>query len=192
MNQIIETMKANTLKLVAAMLVPAFFACKSTSNDNANTDSTATDSMQVSDASYVNLSTGDPVTIVKDEGQGVYVYSDTKKPIERDIFFVDVNSRDTLYGTKGVVVNNAIIKSDVGAWTLNESMVERDGDEIKIKTADGKLKIDGDEIKYKEGEEVKTKVDGDETKTKTGDSKTKTDGAESKTKTPDTKVKVDD
>lgn len=185
-------MKKNALNLFGALLIPALFSCQSNSNDASNADSTATDTMDVSNASYVNLSTGQPVTIVKDSEQGVYVYSDTKKPIEKDMFFVDASTQDTLYGTKGVVVNSAVIKTESGAWSLNESLVERDGEEIKIKTADGKLKIDGDEVKYKEGENVKTKVDGEETKTKIGDTKIKTDGAESKTKTGDTKVKVDD
>lgn len=187
-------MKTTALKILGVILLPAFVACNNSSNDNANADSTATDStgMQTSEASYVDLSTGEPVTIVRDTEKGYYVYSDTKEPVKDDFFYVDVNTRDTLYGKTGVVVNNAMIKSDAGSWSLNESMVERDGEEIKIKTADGKLKIDGEEMKYKEGEETKVKVDGEETKTKTGDSKTKTDGAESKTKTGDTKVKVDD
>ncbi|MFD2162424.1 hypothetical protein ACFSJU_08465 [Paradesertivirga mongoliensis] len=187
-------MKTNVLRFMGAVLVPAMFACSSSNNDNANADSTATDStgMSVSQASYVNLSTGEPVTITQDTEKGYYVYSDTRQPVEKDLFFVDVTSNDTLYGTKGVVVNNAIIKTPTGSWSLNESMVERDGDEIKIKTADGKLKMEGDEMKYKEGEEIKTKVDGEETKSKTSDSKTKTDGAESKSKTTDTKVKVED
>ncbi|MEJ6982072.1 hypothetical protein WG906_16505 [Pedobacter sp. P351] len=183
-------MKTTVLRSVGILLIPAFMACNNTSNDNANADSTATD-MNTSEASYVNLSTGEPVTIVRDTEKGHYVYSDTKQPIEKDLFFVDVNTRDTLYGTSGVVVNNAVIKSPEGSWTLNEELVIRDGDNIKIKTADGKLKMDGDEMKYKEGD-TKVKVDGDESKTKTIDSKTKTDGDESKTKTPDTKVKVDD
>ncbi|MBC8052597.1 MAG: hypothetical protein H7Y13_05995 [Sphingobacteriaceae bacterium] len=183
-------MKKNALKIIGAVLIPAIFACNSTSNDNASADSTAADTTDMQ-SSYVNLSTGEPVTVVKDAESGQYVYSDTKKPIEKDFFFVDVSTQDTLYGTTGVVVNNAVIKSPAGSWTLNESMVEREGDEIKIKTADGKLKVDGEEMKYKEGD-TKVKVDGEETKTKTSDSKTKTDGAESKTKTGDTKVKVDD
>ena len=176
------------------MLLPAAIACNSSSNDSAGNDSASVDgeNMGISQASYVNLSTGEPVTITQDAEKGYYVYSDTKEPVESDILFVDVNTRDTLYGRTGVVVNNALIKSSDGAWKLNESMVERDGDEIKIKTADSKLKIEGDEMKYKEGDDIKTKVDGEESKTKTADSKTKTDGEELKVKTPDTKVKVDD
>ncbi|WP_207428992.1 hypothetical protein [Pedobacter sp. SYSU D00535] len=183
-----------TLKIVGLMVVSSLFACSSASNDNAGTDSAATNStgdMQVSGASYVNLKTGEPVTIVRDEEKGYYVYSDSREPIENDLLFVDVNSRDTLYGRTGVVVNTAI-KSNGGTYTLDETRIERDGEEIKVKTADGKLKIDGEEMKYKEGEDNKIKVDGEESKVKTSDSKEKVDGAEAKIKTPDTKVKVDD
>jgi hypothetical protein len=167
-------MKNSILKMAGILLVPTFIACNSNTNDNATTDSVETE-MSASEASYVNLSTGEPVTIIRDTEKDQYIYSDTKQPIERDLFFVDVNTRDTLYGTSGVVVNNAVIKSPAGTWTLNESMVERDGDEIKIKTDSTKMKIDGDEMKYKEGDGSKVKVDGDESKTKTPDSKTKTD-----------------
>jgi hypothetical protein len=186
-------MKNNIFKICCAVGVSAFFSCNSTTNDSANADSLSSDSSSAgtaSQSSYVNLSTGEPVTIIRDTEQGYYVYSDSKKPIEDDIFFVDVNSRDTLYGKTGVVVNNAVIKTESGSWSLDEGMIEREGEEIKVKTPDGKLKVDGDELKYKEGDE-KIKVDGDETKTKTGDTKTKTDGGDSKTKTSTTKVKVD-
>jgi hypothetical protein len=183
-------MKINILKMAGVLLVSTSIACTSNTNDNAATDSVETE-VNTSEASYVNLSTGEPVTIIRDTEKGQYVYSDTKQPIEKDLFFVDVNTSDTLYGTSGVVVNNAVIKSPEGSWTLNDEMVIRDGDEIRIKTADVKLKIDGDEMKYKEGDS-KVKTNGDESKTKTPDSKTKTDGSESKTKTPDTKVKVED
>ena len=160
--------------MAGLLLIPAFIACNSNKNEKAATDSVDTVTA-TSEASYVNLSTGEPVTIIRDSEKDQYVYSDTKQPVEKDLFFVDVNTRDTLYGTSGVVVNNAVIKSPAGTWTLNESMVERNGDEIKIKTDSTKMKIDGDEMKYKEGDGSKVKVDGDESKTKTPDTKTKTD-----------------
>jgi hypothetical protein len=187
-------MKTNLLKAAGLLLITALFACSSNqSNNSASADSTNSDSsdMTLSSASYVRLDSGEPVTVVKDES-GQYVYSDSRRPIEKDLMFVDVSTNDTLYGPKGVVVNNALIKSDAGSWSLNESMVDRNGEEITIKTADGKLKIDGDEMKYKEGDDVKTKVDGNESKSKSGDAKTKVDGNEMKTKSADTKVKVDD
>lgn len=182
-------MKLNGFKLLGIFLISAAFACNSESNNNASTDSLSADGN--TEATYVNLSTGEPLQIVNDTEKGYYVYSDTKLPVDNDLIFVDVSTRDTLYGKTGAIVNNAILQSASGAWTLNDELVERNGDEIKIKTADGKLKIDGDELKYKEGD-TKVKVDGDESKVKTADSKTKTDGSESKTKTEDTKVKIDD
>jgi predicted regulator of Ras-like GTPase activity (Roadblock/LC7/MglB family) len=181
-------MKLNALKFIAGIGVLSFFACTSNSNSTADADSAGLDSagaMGTAQSSYVNLNTGESVQIVRDTEKGYYVYSDSRKPVEKDMFFVDVTTNDTLYGSKGVVVNSAVVKSEVGSWTLNEQMIEREGDEVKIKTADGKLKMEGDEIKYKEGEETKVKVDGDETKTKTGNTKTKTEDGE-------TKVKVDD
>ena len=189
-------MKTYSFQFLGAILLTSVFACKSSTSTNASADSLATDTVSAggtaaATSSYVNLSTGEPVTIVRDEDKGYYVYSDTKKPIEKDLYFVDATSRDTLYGPTGLVVNNALIKSSSGSYTLNEQMVERDGDEIKIKTADGKLKIDGDEVKYKEGEDIKSKSDGNESKVKTADSKTKTDGNETKIKTEDTKIKID-
>jgi predicted regulator of Ras-like GTPase activity (Roadblock/LC7/MglB family) len=180
-------MKTNILKICGLMLVPAFFACNNATKDSANADSLSADSasaMTTTESSYVDLSTGQPVIVVRDTEKGYYVYSDTRQPIEDKMFFVDVNTRDTLYGKSGVVVNNAVIKTDAGVWSLDESMIEHDGEEIKIKSADGsKLKVDGEEMKYKEGD-TKIKVDGNETKTKTGNTKTKVDGNE-------TKIKVD-
>ncbi len=188
-------MKTYSLQFLGAILLTSVFACKSNTGTNASTDSLSTDSAStegsVATSSYVNLSTGEPVTIVRDDEKGFYVYSDTKQPIEKDLYFVDTSSRDTLYGPSGLVVNNALIKTPAGTYTLNEQMIERDGDEIKIKTADGKLKIDGDEVKYKEGEDIKSKSDGDESKVKTADGKTKTDGNETKINTGDTKIKTD-
>jgi hypothetical protein len=133
-------MKTTILKMAGILLIPTLIACNSNTNDNTATDSLETE-MNTSEASYVNLSTGEPVTIIRDTEKDQYVYSDTKQPVEKDLFFVDVNTRDTLYGTSGVVVNNAVIKSPAGTWTLNESMVVRDGDEIKIKTDSTKMKI---------------------------------------------------
>lgn len=181
-------MKMNGFKLLGIFLISAAFACNSDTNKNASADSVSIDGN--TESSYVNLSTGEPIQVVNDTEKGYYIYSDTKLPVDNDLIFVNVSTRDTLYGRTGALVNNAVLKSADGAWILNDNLIERDGDKIKIKTADGKLKIDGDELKYKEGN-TKIKVDGDESKIKTEDSKTKTDGAESKYKTDDTKVKVE-
>ena len=193
-------MKLNYLRAVALTSIIAFTACTSTNkNDSANADSASTtevgDADNTADATFVNLSTGEPVTITRESsgssgessgagsgsasagsssGGGRYVYIDSRKPIEADMLFVDVSSGDTLYGPSGIVVNNAITQSN-GKWILDETKVEREGDEIKVKNGNDKLKMEDDEMKVK-----------------TGDSKIKVDGNETKVKTPTSKEKVDD
>lgn len=169
-------MKNQFLKTFGVLLIPVAFACNNTDDKNA-----AADTADGTEVSYVNLNTGEPVSVERDTEKGYYVYSDTKEPIDNDLLFVDVNTRDTLYGKAGVVINNAIVRAN-DSYKLNEELIDRDGDEIKIKTADGKIKIDGDEVKYKEGD-TKVKIDGDESKIKTPDGKIKTDGDETKIKT---------
>lgn len=173
-------MKNQALRIFGLFLIPVAFACNSAGDKTTDADSSNSENVSASTTSYVNLNTGEPVSVERDSEKGYYVYSDTKEPIENDLFFVDVNSRDTLYGKTGVVINNALVRAN-DAYQLNEALVERDGDEIKIKTANGKIKIDGDEVKYKEGD-TKVKIDGDESKIKTSDTKIKTDGAETKVK----------
>ncbi|WP_207428183.1 hypothetical protein [Pedobacter sp. SYSU D00535] len=105
----------------------------------------------------------------------LYVYADTRQPIEADMLFVDVSTGDTLYGPSGIKVNNAIRRNGE-RWELDNAKIERRGDEIKIKSGNEKIKIDGDDMKYKSGDS-KLKVD---------------DGEEFKSKTPTTKEKVEE
>lgn len=169
------------LKFLAVAAIVSFAACNNANkNGTEGTSAGNDDSTPTSGASYVVLNSGQTGTIVRDADAGGYVYVDSRKPIENDMLFVDVTSGDTLYGPKGVIVNNALIGTE-GSWKLDEAKVERDGDEIKIKTEDGKIKIDGDEMKAK-GEDSKLKVDGDESKAKDGDMKEKTEDDETKIK----------
>lgn len=157
--------------------VPVFFACNSSHKENANSDSVnanETSEGSVSTTSYTNLNSGQPASIIRDTETNSYIYSDTRKPIEPDLIFIDVSTSDTLFGPTGLVVNNALVQSE-GTWKLDETKIKRDGDEIKIKSGDEKIKIEDEEMKVKDGE-----------------SKLKVDGAESKIKTPTTKEKTDD
>jgi hypothetical protein len=171
-------MKTTLLKISALALIPAVFACNSSDKSASASDSTATateaDGATVSNASYVNLSTGEPVTIEKGTS-GSYIYTESQKPVEEELLFVDVSTGDTLYGPTGVLVNNAVIRDDAGMWTVDGAKVKQDGDELKVKSGDAKLKVDGEDAKLK-----------------VGDSKVKTDDGESKTKTPQGKQKVED
>ena len=188
-------MKVPMLKLMAFGVLLGFTACSGNkTNESAeNTDSANTANQSATDSlssGYVNLSTGEKITLTKEgsagsgagassatsgseSGSGMYIYADTRKPIDADMLFVDVSTGDTLYGPSGVVVNNALINSG-GTWKLDETKIERDGDEIKVKSDTEKLKMDDDEMKLKTGDS-KIKADEDESKTKTSTSKEKVD-----------------
>jgi len=174
----------STLQLTAACagiaVITALSSCNSKNQQSTNADSVnsaATAATDRTSTSYVSLNAASngSSTIVKDTTDaGGYVYSDTYKPIDDDILFVDVSTGDTLYGPSGIIVNNSLIEEE-GKWKLDETKIKRDGDKIKIKSGDDKLKLDDDEMKMK-----------------TGDSKMKTDDDEAKLKTPDSKTKVED
>ena len=109
-------------------------------------------SCENSGSHYVDLNTGKEVELVKDEGTGVWVESDTKKP--PTYIYVDTKKNDTIYGPTGEVINGKIKKTDAGVYTYSayeykspdgdlKVEVEKDGD-IKIKDGDNKIKIDGE------------------------------------------------
>lgn len=110
-------------------------------------------------AKYENLETGEKVHIVKSES-GVAVDSVSGEPVK---FYVDLTTKDTIYGETGMVVNNALIKTPEGTYMLDEAKIKSDGDEWKAKSEDVKIKVDGDEMKIKT-DDKKVKIDGDERK----------------------------
>ncbi len=160
----------NLLKILSfAVIGTAVVACNSKSDQDGDTDTTmmsssemtTTSTASVVPGSYTDLNTGKTVYIVADPTTGWAVDSISKVPVE---FYID-NSGDTLFQT-GVVVNNAIMKTD-GKWTLDETKIKRDGDDIKIKNEDGskvKMEADGD-LKTKSAD-GKVKVEDDTVKVK--------------------------
>ena len=110
-------------------------------------------SCESSRSHYLDLNTGKEVVLVKDEGTGLLVESETKKP--PTYIYVDTEKKDTIYGPTGEVINGKLKKSDDGAYTYTGAYeykspdgdlkveVEKDGD-IKIKDGDSKIKIDGE------------------------------------------------
>jgi len=169
--------------LLGTTMTVALMACNNegttADNDSAtNTDIATADATlaRVEPGTYVDLNTGKEVYIVRDEETGYATDSIAKVPVE---FYVNTTTRDTIFRT-GQVVNNLLVEEE-GKWKLDETKVKIDGDEIKIKDGDSKVKIDGDDSKVKDGD-YKKKVDGDETKIKDGDSKTKIEDGEVKQK----------
>ena len=79
-------MKNSILKKMAGiLLVPTFIACNSNTNDNAATDSVETE-MSASEASYVNLSTGEPVTIIRSPKK-TNTYTAIRNSPSKEIYF---------------------------------------------------------------------------------------------------------
>ncbi len=101
-------------------------------------------------ARYIDLNSGETIKVVKDE-HGRLVNAEDKKPVR---FYVDAKTKDTIDGRTGKVVNGELVKSDEGDYeyiSVRDALasdddfkkkVEKDGD-VKIKSGDKKIKIDG-------------------------------------------------
>lgn len=137
--------KSNILAALTLIAAPAllFTAC----NNN--------------DAKYRNLQTGEKVYIVKSDS-GEAIDSISGKPVE---FYVDLDTKDTIYGKTGVVVNNKVIKNADGVYVLNEPEPKSDVEQLLESGEDVKIKVDGDKMKIKT-DDKKIKIDGDDKKVK--------------------------
>ena len=118
---------------------------------------------------YIDLSTGQPVEVKKDEITGAMINKETNNPL---YIYIDTKSNDTIYARTGKVINGHILKGDDQKYVFDE---------------DEKLKIhESGAVEYKDGDyKMEIEKDGD-TKTKNGDKKIKTDE-----KTGERKVKKD-
>ena len=125
---------------------------------------------------YIDLSTGKPVELVKDEQTGLMVNATTGKPVR---MYVDTKTEDTVWGKSGKVINGYVEKNDDGVYVY----INPDDDD-----SDYKLKRDGVGYKKKIGDDYKVKVEDDgDYKIKDGDKKIKVDA-----ETGERKVKRDD
>ena len=113
------------------------------------------------DSKYKNLQTGEKVYIIKSES-GQAIDSISGKPVE---FYVNTETKDTIFGETGVVVNNKIIKTADGVYKLDESKTKTDVEKLLESGGNVKVKVDGDEMKIKT-DDKKIKIDGNEKKVK--------------------------
>jgi hypothetical protein len=112
---------------------------------------------------YVDLRTGETITVEKDPQTGVWINTETKKPV---YIYVDTKKNDTIYGKSGAVINGHIVRSDDNVYWYDVDHQE----EYKVKSDDYKMKVEKDgDIKIKDGD-TKTKIDGE-----TGEKKVKKD-----------------
>jgi hypothetical protein len=97
---------------------------------------------------YIDLNTGKHISIEKDPQTGYMVDADTKKPVD---IYVDTETKDTVYGRNGKVINGKVVKTGDGVYEyhyVSERAAENAGD-IKIKDGDVKIKIKDGEKKVK-------------------------------------------
>ena len=137
---------------------------------------------------YVDLNTGDSISVIAHPETGYAINSETQKPV---YLYVN-NDRDTIF-TTGIIVNDKIYITEDGYYEVDETKVTVDDDEVKIKYADYKKKVDGDDYKIKDGD-YKLKVEGDgDIKLKDGDYKRKVEeDGDIKIKDGDSKTKIED
>lgn len=116
-------------------------------------------------AHYIDLQTGKHITVVKDSTNDLMVNKETGEPVA---IYVDTDTKDTIYGKTGEVINNHVIKTGDGKYSYAAG--DNDPDSYKIKDDDYKKKVEKDgDIKIKD-DDSKMKVDGNN-----GDKKVKKD-----------------
>jgi hypothetical protein len=131
---------------------------------------------QTNNQKYVDLKTGQPVDLYYDSKKKKTYSASTNEPVD---LYVNVATGDTIYGEGRYVVNNYIVKTEDGKYKLDNKKVKIDGDEIKIKEGNKKFKMEEGEMKIKDGDaDAKLKVDNDESKMKTESGKTKEEAGE--------------
>ncbi|HET8829145.1 MAG TPA: hypothetical protein VFM79_07370 [Pelobium sp.] len=113
------------------------------------------------DSKYKNLQTGEKVYIIESES-GQAIDSVSGNPVE---FYVNLETRDTIYGETGEVVNNKVIKTSDGVYKLDESKFKSEVEQLLESGDDVKVKVDGDEMKIKTDDQ-KIKIEDGETKVK--------------------------
>jgi ABC-type antimicrobial peptide transport system permease subunit len=164
----------NYFKLLVSGLLIVLSACTKTS--------------KVEPGTYVDLNTGDSISVIADPETGYAVNSETKKPV---YLYVN-NNRDTIF-TTGAIVNNKINRVNDDYYEIDIEKVTVDDKDVTIKYADYKKKVDGDDYKIKDGD-YKLKVEGDgDSKLKDGDYKKKvSEDGDVKIKDGDSKTKIED
>jgi hypothetical protein len=112
------------------------------------------------ESSYIDLNSGKAVKLEKDNATGLMVDVETRQPV---YIYVDTETKDTIYGVTGEIINGKVIKLEDGKFKYGELKIKHDEDgDFKLKDDDLKKKIDADgDEKTKDGDE-KRKADSDD------------------------------
>jgi hypothetical protein len=175
---------------IIAMLVTAS-SCSNKNTAAAYTSDSTLLAMEIPtlpvEEEYVDLKTGNTIHIRRDPEQHTYTRED-KGPLD---VFVSTRTRDTFWGPRAILVNNAL-QYDNGVYKVDEMRIERNGEGFKAKSADGEVKIkdNENELKMKNGD-AKVKQNDNEYKYKDDDIKVKRNDDEIKIKTDKEKIIID-
>jgi hypothetical protein len=130
----------------------------------------------VLNAQYVDISTGKTVTLVKHEGTGMMMNTQTQRPV---YIYIDPATNDTFYGRTGMNINGKVVRTKEGKYFYDdtEGYIFRDG-EYRMRTeadsmgykrkmqSDGDFKVKHDNYKRKEHQNGDVKVKDPEGKLK--------------------------
>jgi pyruvate kinase len=118
---------------------------------------------------YIDLSTGKPVEVSKDEKTGYMVNKETNEAL---YIYVDTKKNDTIYAKTGKVINGHVVYKENNQYVFDEDeklAVDKDGG-VNYKDGDYKMEVEKDgDVKIKDGDK-KIKIDGE-----TGERKVKND-----------------
>ena len=112
---------------------------------------------------YIDLRSGKAIKVEKDSTGG-WVDADTKNPV---YIYVDTKTHDTIYGKTGEVINGHVVRGSDSTYTYD--MDAKNNENYQVRAGDYKKKADGGDIKIKT-DDKKIKIDG-----KTGERKRKSD-----------------
>jgi hypothetical protein len=107
------------------------------------------------DAHYVDLNSGERVSLEKDASTGLMMNTKSHRPV---YLYVNTRTNDTINGRTGMVVNDHVVRTNNGTYryagdieTSSEAIANSEGEykrkaekngEVKIKTAHKKIKIE--------------------------------------------------
>src|SRR5829696_5237774 len=109
----------------------------STKNNNRWDRNTARSNENMSHT-YIDLNTGDTLDYFYDTERKTVMNRTSNAPVD---FYINTYTGDTVYGRGRFIVNGFLLQGDDGKWKFDESKVKVDGDEIKLKDGKRKLKI---------------------------------------------------
>jgi hypothetical protein len=116
------------------------------------------------ESSYYDLNSGKTVKLEKDQTTGQMVNAETRQPVS---IYVDTESKDTMYGATGEVINGKVVHLQDGKYQYGDLTIKQDEDgDSKLKDEDFKKKTDADGDTKTKDEDAKRKKDADDGESK--------------------------